>query len=71
MFGPVGSGLMWSELAKTRAETLRADAGPRTRRPESSPGPLRRAVGRRFIGAGERLLKRGSRAREIRIRGGA
>jgi len=50
MFRPLGS-----ELAEMRAESLRADGG--RRRSESSPGKFRRAVGRRFVGAGERLLR--------------
>jgi hypothetical protein len=48
MFRPFGS-----ELAELRTESLRADGG---RRLPTSPGPLRRAVGRLFVGARERLL---------------
>ena len=53
MFRPFGS-----ELAEMRAESLRVDGGRRRlqKLPRTSPGPLRRAVGRRFVAAGERLL---------------
>ena len=49
MFRPIGS-----ELADMRAVSLRADGG---RRRETSPGPLRRALGLRFVAAGERLTR--------------
>ena len=46
-------GTWGSELAKTRAESLRVDGGTRSTK---SPGRLRRALGHAFVGAGERLL---------------
>jgi hypothetical protein len=65
MFRPFGS-----ELAEMRAESLRADGGRRRpqKPPRTSPGPLRRAVGRRFVAAGERLLDQCYTACETDVR---
>ena len=61
-------GTFGSELAKRRAESLRADGGYRSAR---SPGRLRRALGHRFMGAGEPLLGVRHVTRMVRLRGGA
>lgn len=61
-------GTLESELAKSRAESLRADGGLRSVR---SPGRLRRALGYWFVGTGERLLGECHDTHAIRIGGGA
>jgi hypothetical protein len=64
MFRPLGS-----ELAEMRAESLRQDGGRRPRAStDTSPGRLRSAIGRRFVGAGERLLHTRHTASETDVR---
>jgi hypothetical protein len=57
-----------SELAKARAEGLRADGGYRSAK---SPGRLRTSVGYAFVGAGQRLLGHRRDTRTVRLGGGA
>jgi len=59
------------ELAEIRAETLRNDWGPRSRRSPRARGHIRRAIGLRVVAIGERLAGECREAPTIRIGGDA